>query len=327
MIKKSLRKALLEYSSRQRRYGVDTTPSDVDPKTNVCCKRLLVTLILPPIGIVAISLGGWYFAALVAIFMVGAAWEYGQLFHLAGLKPADGLIIVGALLLLLARALNGFNNAPELISLLILVSLTYHLVAYERGSKSSGTEFGVTGVVSSTLAGIGADPISLRSLPDGKWWVFLVLPSVWFADIAAYMVGSRFGKHKMIPRLSPKKDGRPLRWRHLWHAPHHSPGGRFASFGSARNRHLPPLRGLLIGLVMSILPTLGDLGESMIKRQAGAKDLSPHPRSRRLLFRPRRLVDLGRRAGLLPDHLLVAIIQTPGVLIVRPLGFSRTGSS
>jgi phosphatidate cytidylyltransferase len=237
-------------------------------------KRALVTIILLPIGIAAISLGGWYFAAVVAIFMVGAAWEYGRLFHLAGLKPADGLIIVGALLLLLARALNGFEHAPELISLLILVSLTYHLVAYERGSNQSGTEFGVTLGGIFYLGWIGAYLISLRSLPDGKWWVFLVLPSVWFADIAAYMVGSRFGKHKMIPRLSPKKS-----WEGYF-------GG--VIFGTlltvalaaglqvlaGASSAITPLRGLWVGLVMSILPTLGDLGESMIKRQAGAKDSS-----------------------------------------------------
>ena len=96
---------------------------------------------------------------------------------------------------------------------------------------------------------------------------------VWFADIAAYMVGSRFGKHKMIPHPQPQKElGGLLRRRHLWHAPHRSPGGRFASSGRPRNCD-HPLRGLLVGLVMSILPTLGDLGESMIKRQAGAEGL------------------------------------------------------
>jgi phosphatidate cytidylyltransferase len=237
-------------------------------------KRALVTLILLPIGILVISLGGWYFTAVAAIFMVGAAWEYGRLFHLGGFEPADVLIIAGAMLLLLARAINGFESAHGLISLLILVSLTYHLVAYERGSDQSGTEFGITLGGIFYLGWIGAYLISLRSLPDGKWWVFLVLPSVWFADIFAYLVGSRIGKHKMVPRLSPKKS-----WEGYF-------GGVF--FGTlltvalaaglqvlaGPSSSVTPLRGLWVGLVMSTLPTLGDLGESMIKRQVGAKDSS-----------------------------------------------------
>jgi phosphatidate cytidylyltransferase len=237
-------------------------------------KRALVTIILLPIGILAIRLGGWYFAAVVAIFMVGAAWEYGRLFRLGGLKPADVLIIAGALLLLVTRALDGFKNAPAWLSLLILASLTYHLVAYERGASQSGTEFGVTLGGIFYLGWVGAYLISLRSLPDGKWWVFLVLPAVWFADIAAYLVGSRFGKHKMTPRLSPKKS-----WEGYF-------GG--VIFGTlltvvlaaglqalaGPSSAVTPLRGLWVGLLMSILPTLGDLGESMFKRQVGAKDSS-----------------------------------------------------
>jgi len=237
-------------------------------------KRALVTLFLLPIGIWAISAGGWFFTAVVSVFMVGAAWEYAQLFRLAGFKPAGFLIVAGALLLLVSRAFNGFESAHWLISLLILASMTYHLVAYERGSDQAGTEFGITLAGLFYIGWIGAYLISLRDLPDGKWWVFLVLPSVWLADSAAYMVGTRIGKHKMAPRLSPKKS-----WEGYF-------GG--IVFGTlltvalavglqalaGTGTTITPLRGLWVGLAMSALPTLGDLGESMIKRQVGAKDSS-----------------------------------------------------
>jgi len=235
-------------------------------------KRLLVTIILLPVGMAAILAGGWYLTALVAVFMCLAAWEYVELFRAGGLQPAGVLVIGGTLILLLGRNFNGFESAAWMISLVILLSMAYHLVAYERGRDQAGTDFGLT------LAGIfyigwfGAYFISLRNLPEGKWWILVVLPAVWFADTGAYFIGKRFGRHKLSPRLSPNKT-----WEGYL-------GGIVAGVlltalfaaiwrvGAGPNSAITPLRGALVGLVMGILPTLGDLGESMIKRQVGVKD-------------------------------------------------------
>ena len=109
------------------------------------------------------------------------------------------------LLLLLGRALDGFDSAPWMLSLLTLLSMTWHLVAYERGRDQSGTDLAVTlgGIL--YIGWIGGYFISLRSLPDGQWWVLIALPAVWLADSGAYFIGRAFGRHKLSPRLSPKK--------------------------------------------------------------------------------------------------------------------------
>jgi phosphatidate cytidylyltransferase len=235
-------------------------------------KRVLVVIVLLPIGLAAIIAGGWYLTALVAVFMGLAAWEYVTLFRAGGLKPARVLVVGGTLLLLLGRNINGFESAPWMISLLILLSMTYHLVAYERGCDQAGTDFGVTLGGMFYIGWIGAYFISLRNLPEGLWWTLVVLPAVWFADSGAYFIGKRFGRHHLSPRLSPNKT-----WEGylggiivgvlltaglstIWQA--------WAGLNSA----ITPLRGALVGLVMGIFPTLGDLGESMIKRQMGVKD-------------------------------------------------------
>ena len=83
--------------------------------------------------------------------------------------------------------------------------MTYHLIAYERGRDQAGTDFAVTLAGIFYIGWLGAYLISLRNLPDGLWWLLTVLPAVWLADTGAYLVGSRFGRHKMTPRLSPKK--------------------------------------------------------------------------------------------------------------------------
>lgn len=235
-------------------------------------KRLLVTIVLLPIGMAAIIKGGWYLTALVAVFMCLAAWEYVTLFRLGGLKPAGVLVVGGTLLILIGRNVNGFDSAPWMISLLVLLSMTYHLVAYERGRDQAGTDFAVTMGGIFYIGWLGAYFVSLRGLTEGKWWILVVLPAVWFADTGAYFIGKRFGTHHLSPRLSPKKT-----WEGYL-------GGiivgvlltaLFAAIwrvGAGPNSAITPLRGALVGLVMGILPTLGDLGESMIKRQMGVKD-------------------------------------------------------
>jgi len=241
-------------------------------KNPMLVKRLLVTIILLPVGMAAILAGGWYLTALVAIFMCLAAWEYVELFRAGGLQPAGVLVIGGTLVLLIGRNINGFDSAAWMISLLILLGMTYHLVAYERGRDQAGTDFAVTLAGMFYIGWFGAYFISLRNLPEGKWWILVVLPAVWFADTGAYFIGKRFGKHKLSPRLSPKKT-----WEGYL-------GGIIAGVllttlfaaiwrvGAGPNSAITPLRGALVGLVMSIFPTLGDLGESMIKRQMGVKD-------------------------------------------------------
>jgi phosphatidate cytidylyltransferase len=235
-------------------------------------KRLLVTIILLPIGLVAILLGGWYLTALVVIFMCLAAWEYSSLFHSGSLQPASILVVVGTLILLIGRQINGFESAAWMISLVILLAMTYHLVAYERGRDQAGTDFAVTVAGVLYIGWLGAYFISLRNLPEGKWWILVVLPAVWSADAGAYFIGKRFGRHLLCPRLSPKKT-----WEGYL-------GGIIVSVllttlfaalwqvSAGLNSAITPVRGTIMGLVMGIFPTLGDLGESMIKRQMGVKD-------------------------------------------------------
>jgi phosphatidate cytidylyltransferase len=235
-------------------------------------KRTLVVLILLPIGLALIWLGGWAFTAMVTLILAVAGWEYCQVFRVGGLKPAPVIVIGGIVLISISRALDGFASSPAVLSLVVLAAMTYHLVAYERGADQSGTDFGVTLGGAFYLGWLGAYLISIRNLPDGMWWLLLILPAVWFADSAAYIVGSRIGKHKMSPRLSPKKS---------WEG--YIAGVIFGTLGAALlaaafraylgpATAITPWIGAVVGLVMSTLTTLGDLGESMIKRQVGVKD-------------------------------------------------------
>lgn len=235
--------------------------------------RVLVTVILLPIGIAAILLGGWFYALMVAFFLGMAGWEYANLFRAGGLQPARILVVGGVLILALSRQQgDSLENSSWWLGWLTLLAMSYHLLRYESGRDQSASDLGITLMGLLYLGWIGGYMISLRALPDGEWWVLLVLPSVWVADSVAYLVGNRFGRHQLTRRLSPKKtwegymggivggvlSGILFCW--LW-----------VRFG-APSQMFTLERGALVGLVMGIFPTLGDLGESMIKRQVGVKD-------------------------------------------------------
>jgi phosphatidate cytidylyltransferase len=234
--------------------------------------RVLVAAVLLPIGLVLIYLGDWAFAITITLILGLAAWEYSRIFKTGGFQPADILVIGGAMLLTLGRAWNGFESADGLISLLILGSMTYHLIAYERGRDQSASDFAVTISGIFYIGWLGAYLVSLRDLPDGLWWVLIVLPAVWLADSGAYFVGRAIGKHKFSPRLSPKK---------TWEG--YLGGVLIGTIGTALLAAIWNLiepgvvttwQGGLIGLILSVFTTLGDLGASMVKRQFGVKDSS-----------------------------------------------------
>lgn len=234
--------------------------------------RLLVVIVLMPVGLALVIIGGTPYTLLVALFMGLASWEYVNLFRAGGLQPAGVLIPGGAVLIVIGRAVNGFESAPWIVSLLILASMTYHLVAYERGRDHSGTDFGITLGGAFYVGWLGAYLISLRNLPEGKWWILLVLPAVWLADTGAYFIGRKFGRHSLSPRLSPKKS---------WEG--YLGGIITATLGSyllaalwtieaGVDTAITPWRGAMLGTIIAVLTPLGDLGESMIKRQVGVKD-------------------------------------------------------
>ena len=181
-------------------------------------------------------------------------------------------MIGGAVILAIGRAWNGFESADWLISLMILASMTYHLITYERGRDQAASDFAITLSGILYIGWLGAYLISLRNLPNGMWWVLIVLPAVWLADSGAYFVGRTVGKRKFSPRLSPKK---------TWEG--YIGGVVVGTFGAALLAILwnliepgvmTPLQGGIIGLILSLVTVLGDLGASMVKRQFGVKDSS-----------------------------------------------------
>lgn len=236
-------------------------------------QRILVGLVLLPIGVLAIQGGTAWFAGLMALMLGIAGWEYVQLFKTGGFRPNSFLVPAGIVSLIVVRLLGEFRPFEWLLPILIMLSMAAHIWAYEKGRDEAGTDFAITLGGIFYIGLLGSYFIPLRALPDGNWWVFVVLPGVWLVDSGAYFLGSKYGKHKLAPRLSPKKTwegffggilfgmiGIPLlvQW--------------YYSMGLDPNSGISMGQAAIMGVVLGVFPTLGDLGESMIKRQVGVKD-------------------------------------------------------
>jgi phosphatidate cytidylyltransferase len=234
-------------------------------------KRLIVAIILIPIGITLIKLGGWPLTIFISLLLGVAAWEICQLFTHAGYAPFTPLVVAGVVSLTFSRLLFGFDHQDLILTIMVLASMSYHLITYEKGRDSAATDFIITLGSVVYLGILGPHLISLRQLPDGLWWFMLVMPVTWIADSAAFFIGSRYGKHKIAPRLSPKKSWEGYIGGIIAGV---LSGILFSLLWGLVSPAMTVARGIVVGVVLSVLPILGDLGESMIKRQIGVKDSS-----------------------------------------------------
>jgi phosphatidate cytidylyltransferase len=125
-----------------------------------------------------------------------------------------------------------------------------------------------TGMVALYLGTMLGQGLALREMPNGLWWLVMALAMTFLNDTAAYFVGSAFGKHKLWPRLSPKKswEGTIAGWATA------AVVGAVVILITPLSATHTPLFGAIVGLFAGVLALFGDLSISTIKRQVGVKD-------------------------------------------------------
>ena len=232
-------------------------------------RRVITSVGLLVVGVPAILLGGIPYFLLISLFLGVAAWEYGMLFRAAQFHPPRPLLVIGVVATVATRAFFP-NYSISVFTIFMLIAMTQHLIDYERGQDNAGIDFTISVTGLAYLGWIGAYLVDLRFVQNGAWWLMLILPTVWLVDTGAYSIGVAYGKHFMTPRLSPKKT-----WEGFWAG---AISGMLCStfFSYAYSvwgpLHVTLWQGALFGLAVGMLSPLGDLGESMLKRQAGIKD-------------------------------------------------------
>lgn len=240
-------------------------------------------------GIVAIALalgmiitGGWYFTLGFGIIIYLGQLEYFQLARAKGMAPAAKTTLVMSQILLVISTLSVtladaiFPIAGTLICFYLLFQPKFASIA-DISASILGLFYGgylpsywvrlraLGSTGNSLLNGWQPTLTDLQALPAGLTITLLAFGCIWAADIGAYIIGKFFGRTRLSD-ISPKKTVE---------------GAVFGVMGSvviatAGAWYLDwpgwPLSGVALGILIGIASLLGDLTESMMKRDAGVKD-------------------------------------------------------
>jgi phosphatidate cytidylyltransferase len=235
-------------------------------------RRVIVSVVAIPIILFLSYAGSYYFLGLILLIGIVSFIEFGML---ASNKKIFANKIIG-ILSVLFLIINEFFHLIDLFPVLIIISALILLTEIFRKKENAISNVGATllgifyiGLFASTLVSIREFYPRIDDLyTRGGLIIISMLASIWICDSAAYFVGTKLGKHKIIPRISPSKS-----WE-----------GAIAGFVFsvltmiiAQNILIGFLTikdVIILGVIIGIIGQLGDFVESMIKRDSGAKDSS-----------------------------------------------------
>jgi phosphatidate cytidylyltransferase len=258
-------------------------------KAKIFARRLTSTAILWGVVLAAMFSGNKLISDYVfALFMVVLACV--GLIEFYGLVEKRGLVcfrywgIAAGIVLMLGTSLHfagqlGMHGTPSRVndfetSILILFVLGLCVRQFVSKSNTAGIL-----AISTTLLGLMYVPWLLNFIQkinffpgineNGKYYVLYFILVTKFSDTGAYAVGSLIGRHKMIPRISPGKT-----WEGFGGAIVVATGASLAysHFLADKMPGMTPLHAIILGVILSSTAVIGDLIESLFKREAGVKD-------------------------------------------------------
>ncbi|MCK4417245.1 MAG: phosphatidate cytidylyltransferase [Candidatus Latescibacteria bacterium] len=232
-------------------------------------KRVLVAVFAVPLILVAIRQGGLCLLVFVDLVIV---WGIQELFRLQEAKGWRPQRILGTLVAL-AISWEFFFFRGEYTEFVpagaVLLVLLFELCRRDSGSALANAGSTLLGIF--YVGWLSSFLLLLRTAPsqaDSGSLTILVLLSIWGADTAAYFVGRGFGKHRLFTRISPKKSVEGAIGGIV---------GALAVVFAGSQTFVPMLSTancLALSFIIGIGSQLGDLIESLLKRDAGVKDSS-----------------------------------------------------
>ena len=263
------------------------SPKPSPTKMQVFLRRLVSTVILWTAIIAAMFSGNRFlsdgvFVVLIAFLALVGLVEFYGLAQKRGLACFKFSGVIGGVLLMVGTFLNvtghlGTNGSPARVNdfetgFLILFVLGLCLRQLLARENSAGLT-----AIAVTLLGLMYVPWLLNFIQkinfvphvEGKYFLLYFILLTKFSDMGAYVVGSLIGKHKMIPRISPGKT-----WEGFVGAIVVSTGASlaFVHFFGSHMAGMNTYHAIVLGVILSITAVIGDLIESLFKRECGAKD-------------------------------------------------------
>lgn len=259
-------------------------------KAQVFIRRLASTLLLWSIVLAALFSGipwlaNFAFLALMILLASAGLWEFYTLMGRRNLQTFRWVGLTGGILLMAGTFLHcigllGIHDSPSrandfeasFIIVFVLGLCLRHL--FDKHAKEGLLP------IATTLFGLMYVPYLLNFVQkinyfplltpgDGAYYVLFFLLVTKFSDTGAYVFGSLFGRHKMIPRISPGKT-----WEGFAGAVVTSVGASLvlAHFAQAHLLGMTVTHAAILGVILGLGAVVGDLIESLFKREAGAKD-------------------------------------------------------
>jgi len=227
-------------------------------------QRLITALWGLPLVTIVIWFGEPWFTIFIALLGLLAAYEF---YRIVATKHAQAFTYLGltwTLLFILSPHFGYAVTTPLLLTSLVVISLICSLRRKTVEGAYTGFVWTIAGVL--YIGWLLSYLVALRGLDAGRYWVFLALFVTFASDSSAYFIGQAWGKHRFAPRISPGKT-----WEGAVAGVF---GAMIISLGLVKLFGLPLSYGqvVLLGLLVSVSAQLGDLVESLFKRNMSIKE-------------------------------------------------------
>jgi phosphatidate cytidylyltransferase len=268
----------LQGASEQNMQSGVPEPEKVKKQGQSVGQRWLTAAIAMPVVLVFAWFGGWLaFVALGLVVLLGTVELHNMLLHV-GYRPLVWISFALSILFLIAAMFPSYRLSIIEISLGVSLLVSFSWLFFRKRLDGAMVDWALTMAISLYLGWPTSFMLLLRgytpatfqgsgavTLPTGAWWLLVVLLGVWGFDAAAFFSGRYFGRHKLAPEISPGKT-----WEGVV-------GGLVLSITAALvltvvPLHVPWYFAILLGVLVGMAATLGDLAESLIKRQTHVKD-------------------------------------------------------
>ena len=255
---------IIEKKQAAKQAMYDKTPDRFKNATSLQV-RFRTGVVYVGLSILCVLLGDIPTMVYLSLVSAICAGEFFYMMRVDARLPNEVIGIVGAALYPIAMWRFGLPGAAVVTLLLVLALLIWYVYYMRARVADVGVSFfgaAYTGMLMSSL-------ILVRQALGSPWGgvlLLLLFCSVWFNDAAAYMVGSKFGKHKLAPRTSPKKTWEGLSAGLVMSA------GFWCLMSLVPGVTMPIPQAILFGILCGSAGVVGDLAESRIKRNVGVKD-------------------------------------------------------
>ena len=248
----------------------------MDKKMNMVHRLITSLLFVPSLFYIAYN-GGVYFLILIELGILIGTFEFYEILRAKGMKPYKRIGITVAVILGLIAYFQSYVFTYLVFTLLVMVLSSTELFRKDQDRAINHVGTTIFGIL--YVSWLFSHLILLRELPTatgrpyniGVTYVLIPFFIAWGYDTGAFFVGRKFGKRKLLPRVSPSK---------TWEG---AIGGVFVSFIFLFTYHkifnlqfLTIFDVIVLVIFGSCFAQVGDLVESLIKRDAQIKDTASH---------------------------------------------------